>query len=263
MSGLIIHADDYGLTAGVSEGILEAHARGVVTSTSVLITHATPRELLWLRSEGSLDPGLHCNLTAGAPVRPLSDLPHLISDRGTFAVARVQAPGAAHPSFDFSAVPETELRHELTGQLEAAHAAGLMLTHLDSHHHIHRDPRLFGILLDLAAAHGLGLRTLDAEQRQQCHVRGVPTTGAFLGGWFGAERVTLEHLLGELEAVPQGGAGELMCHPGRNAEPLEALSGYHAPREMELAVLKAPETKAALRERGLRLLSWGDLLPGR
>ncbi len=31
---LIVNADDYGLTAGVSRGILDAHRRGIVTSTT-------------------------------------------------------------------------------------------------------------------------------------------------------------------------------------------------------------------------------------
>ncbi len=33
---LIVNADDYGLTEGISLGILRAHREGIVTSTSVL-----------------------------------------------------------------------------------------------------------------------------------------------------------------------------------------------------------------------------------
>ena len=34
---LIVNADDYGLTPGVSRGILEAHLKGIVTSTTVMM----------------------------------------------------------------------------------------------------------------------------------------------------------------------------------------------------------------------------------
>lgn len=36
MKYVIINADDYGLTAGVTYGILETHLQGVVTSTTAL-----------------------------------------------------------------------------------------------------------------------------------------------------------------------------------------------------------------------------------
>ena len=39
---LIVNADDYALSPGVSRGILEAHARGVVTSTTALVN--TPEQ---------------------------------------------------------------------------------------------------------------------------------------------------------------------------------------------------------------------------
>ena len=40
MKLVIINADDFGLTDGVNRGILDAHHRGVVTSTSLLANGA-------------------------------------------------------------------------------------------------------------------------------------------------------------------------------------------------------------------------------
>jgi predicted glycoside hydrolase/deacetylase ChbG (UPF0249 family) len=39
---LIVNADDYGRTAGVVEGILQAHQQGIVTSTTAMMRLATP-----------------------------------------------------------------------------------------------------------------------------------------------------------------------------------------------------------------------------
>src|SRR3989440_1982544 len=66
---LVVNADDFGLSPGVTDGILEAHAAGVVSSVSVLVNapgweHAVAA----LRGTESLGVGLHLNLTAGEPV---------------------------------------------------------------------------------------------------------------------------------------------------------------------------------------------------
>ncbi len=42
---LIVNADDFGLTEGVSRGILEAHRRGIVTSTTLLVNGPNGRPL--------------------------------------------------------------------------------------------------------------------------------------------------------------------------------------------------------------------------
>ena len=41
---LIVNADDFGASAGVNRGILECHTRGVVTSTSLMVTGRAVRE---------------------------------------------------------------------------------------------------------------------------------------------------------------------------------------------------------------------------
>src|SRR3989442_4639335 len=71
---LVVNADDFGLSAGVNRGVLEAHEAGVVSSVSVLVnapgwTDAVQR----LRDLGSpllpgLGIGLHLNLTTGRPI---------------------------------------------------------------------------------------------------------------------------------------------------------------------------------------------------
>src|SRR2546429_5819148 len=75
---LVVNADDFGLSPGVTDGILEAHAAGVVSSVSVLVNapgwaHAVAA----LPGAGStLGAGLHLNLTAGEPVSSGGSLVH-------------------------------------------------------------------------------------------------------------------------------------------------------------------------------------------
>ena len=42
---LIVNADDLGLSAGVNRGIVEAHARGIVTSASLMVRQPAARQV--------------------------------------------------------------------------------------------------------------------------------------------------------------------------------------------------------------------------
>jgi len=60
MRYLIVNADDFGLSAGVNRGIFEAHRRGVVTSTSLMVNRPGCDEAVALARElPELDLGLH------------------------------------------------------------------------------------------------------------------------------------------------------------------------------------------------------------
>src|SRR2546426_820762 len=66
---LVVNADDFGFSAGVNRGILEAHAAGGGSSVSVLVnTPGWPGARGRVRAiGGALGGGLHLNLTTGAP----------------------------------------------------------------------------------------------------------------------------------------------------------------------------------------------------
>ena len=83
---LIVNADDYAMSPGVSRGILEAHARGVVTSTTALVNTPGAKEALAAARAGApaLGLGLHVNLSFGRPVLPPSAVPSLVGDEGHF-----------------------------------------------------------------------------------------------------------------------------------------------------------------------------------
>jgi predicted glycoside hydrolase/deacetylase ChbG (UPF0249 family) len=65
---LIVNADDFGLTPGVSAGILSAHRHGIVSSTTLLATAAIDAEQLAELRDSSLGVGIHVNLTLGRPL---------------------------------------------------------------------------------------------------------------------------------------------------------------------------------------------------
>src|SRR6185312_13178749 len=60
MRNAIVNADDFGASAGTNRGIVECHARGVLTSTSMMVTGAAVDEAVELsRAHPDLAIGLH------------------------------------------------------------------------------------------------------------------------------------------------------------------------------------------------------------
>lgn len=118
---LIVNADDFGASPGTNRGILEAHLRGIVTSTSLLVSAAASAEAAEM---ADLAPDLSVGLHA--------DLDGVGADQVTTALER---------------------------QLDRFDAlTGTEPTHLDTHHDTHRLPGVFPAVLEFARRHGLRLR---------------------------------------------------------------------------------------------------------
>lgn len=252
MRALIVNADDWNLTGGVSRGILEAHRRGVVTSTTALVNLPVDEALLAeLLATPTLGVGLHLNLTWGRPLSPPEAVPSLVDEEGRFRRDPQAAAARAKP---------LEARQELEAQLETFAALfGRPPTHLDSHHHLHRHPPLDELVLDLALATGLPLRNQDPGFRDRLRQRGLATPDHFLGDVGTDPYWTVSRLLHTLARLEEG-VTELMCHPGQYDEAL-APSRYGRQRAAELAALADPEVRSTVERLGIRLLHFGALRP--
>lgn len=273
---LVINADDFGFAPGVNRGIVEAHRRGTLSSTSMLVNTPSFAEAAVLaRETPALGVGLHFNLVSG---RPLTDVPTLADPRtGHFhslaALARRAFVGR---------VSAEDVRRECDAQLAALSRAGIAITHLDSHRHAHALPGVLPAVLAsaraaririvrkpldqptadaVASAKMLALhaswrvasRTLGAEDREL--LRGAPSfRGIALQGARDVER----RLLAQLDHLPAG-ATEIMLHPGYDDETLAAQDPYRAERERELAALQSPLVAERLERSDIRLVTFAAL----
>jgi predicted glycoside hydrolase/deacetylase ChbG (UPF0249 family)/aminoglycoside phosphotransferase (APT) family kinase protein len=121
---LIVNADDFGSTTGVNRGILEAHARGIVTSTSLMVEAPAAREAaLASREAPALGIGLHVDLGRTPPA-------------------------------DADGVRRLLLRQAERFEL----LMGRTPTHLDSHRNAHLDPVALPEFVALAQRLGIPLR---------------------------------------------------------------------------------------------------------
>jgi chitin disaccharide deacetylase len=247
---LIVNADDFGLTDGVSRGILRAHREGLVTSTTVLASLPAHAELDDAAGESAgLGLGLHFNLTLGRPVSPPETVGSLVDAEGRFGRDLAALQERARPD---------EVRRECEAQIEAfARRFGRGPTHLDSHHHAHRVPRVMDAVVDVVLAARLPLRSQDSGFRDGLRRRGIVTTDSFVGDAQAEPYWTTERLLDQLATLPLG-LTELMCHPGIFDESL-AYSRYGRQRDVELAALCDREARATVERLDIRLCHFGAL----
>ncbi|MEN8181694.1 MAG: ChbG/HpnK family deacetylase [Myxococcota bacterium] len=118
---LIVNGDDFGMSPGVSRGIVDAHRRGILTSTSLMVERPAAAEAAALAREApELSVGLHLELDGSAPADPRK-------------------------------ATQDQLRRfeQLMGRPP---------THLDSHHDVHQDPRVLPEVLEATRPLGIPVR---------------------------------------------------------------------------------------------------------
>ena len=247
---LIVNADDFNLTEGVTRGILDGHRHGIITSTTVMVNLpglASSRDLA--RDAPGLGLGLHVNLTLGAPVLAAGAVPSLVDASGRFVRDRERVGEVGVPS---------EIRDEAAAQAKRFEEAfGRRPTHMDTHYHMHRLPRVLAAVLEVAADLGLPVRAVTPEMAIQIRRRGLPAADRMVGDVGPDAYWTVERLVTFIQTAEEG-VTELMCHPGHADEAL-SVSTYREQREGELRALCDPRVKAELAAAGVRLINYKEL----
>jgi predicted glycoside hydrolase/deacetylase ChbG (UPF0249 family) len=227
---LVVNADDFGLSPGVNRGILEAHARGILTSASLMVRRAAAEDaLMRARFAEGLGIGLHLDL-----------------GEWRYSSGRWQVVEQVVDPDDPEAVA-LEVDRQI-GRFVSL--VGRAPTHLDSHQHVHlQEPARSAVL---ARGQSLGVPVRNCTP-------GVRFRGEFYGqdakGTSCLEHVGVDALMRVLTSLPAG-VTELGCHPGY-AEGL--TDPYTREREVELRALCDPEVHESVRTQEIRLLSYGTL----
>jgi chitin disaccharide deacetylase len=247
---LIVNADDFNLTEGVTRGIADAHRYGIVTSTTVMVNlPGLERSRDLAREAPRLGVGLHLNLTFGPSVLPPVQVTSLVDGAGWFIRDPAHAGEAGDPS---------EIQGEMAAQAERFEAVfGARPSHLDTHHNLHRYPRVFEVLLDLADGLDIPVRALTPEMASLIRERRLPAVDRAVGD-VGIDAYWTADRLRSILATIRDGITELVCHPGY-ADAALSISSYCGQREVELRALRDPGVKGVLAEGGFRCIGYGEL----
>ena len=154
MGRLIVNADDFGLTSGVNRAVVELHADGVLTSTTLMAREQATDEAIEIGlATPSLGVGCHVVLIDGTPVLPAQQIPSLVDKRtGRFPYSL----GTFLSRLFSGRMPAAEIEAEAAAQIGLLRSRGLRLTHIDSHKHTHMFPGVLRPLLRAARAAGIG-----------------------------------------------------------------------------------------------------------
>jgi hypothetical protein len=293
---LVLNADDAGVDAARDAAILEAAAKGVVRSASVVANGATAEAFVAAaRRVGTLSLGLHVNLTAG---RALAGRAFTLTDAdGAFLgrkdlVWRRAVDGQVDP---------LEVEREVVSQWRRLKALGVEPDHVDGHHHVHVLPGVaegvVAALLEVRAQvfvrvpaevmpppgtpsvtePAIPLGTMVLSRARLAQVRAGHTGLAALGAHADAFRGLLRKglrttegftglafgaapsaaALRALVASAPGGTIEAMVHPGRI--PGGGVHSTDPRRDEERRALLDPALPEGLAEDGVAIASFRDL----
>ncbi len=227
---LVVNADDFGQSEGITRGIIQAHERGIVTSASLMVLWpAAINAAAYARTRGGLSTGLHV------------DLGEWLWSDGVWQ-CRYQ-----RVDIDDRHAVEREVRAQLE---RCRDLLGRNPTHLDSHQHVHRREPVRSTLAQIANELGVPLRHLTPGIRYCGDFYGQTATGEAR-----PDSITVDALVWSLVNLEQG-VTELACHPGY-AEDVDTI--YQKERGVEVRTLCADEVRAVFADQHIQLTSFDSL----
>lgn len=274
---LIVNADDYAYSPGISRGILDAARDGVVTATGVMATAPDFEEhAARLADAPGLDVGVHLNLTHGRPLTSRMRDRLAAWNRESF----VRKAGTARRILT-GRLSVDDVEEEWSAQVERCRDAGLQVRFLNSHEHMHTLPPLAKLVRRLADnLHVPYVRRLSPEWSESrtpaaiarssvahslewVNRRGGGTPAPELLGLSRSGRLDLSFVERRIRRLRAGRVYELMCHPGYYVPGEiddEYVLSYHD-WEGELAMLRSEEMRDLLTANGVQLVGYRDLVP--
>jgi hypothetical protein len=258
---LVLHADDMGMMHSVNKATIEALNNKWITSASILVPCPWfPEAARYAQEHPEWDLGIHLALTS--EWTPQRWRPMAFGSKGS---SLTDADGYLPPTAD-KVLPQAdhaEIEKELRTQVEAALAAGLKITHLDTHMWAvgRVAPEVY---LKLGRAYGVPVLAdhdvltppgMDSESVLIDRVLALEP-GVATERWVNA----YENILRPLPP----GVYQLIVHLAYANEEMQAATYDHADwgaqwRQNDFDMVKNPEFRKFLNDQGFVLVSWRDL----
>lgn len=152
---VIINADDYGISRHVNEEIHRYVEKGIISSTTIMANMPNVEDVveLYHSFKDTISFGIHLNLTEGCPLR----YSQLLLDEGFY----IEGDGKIlfyGKTFDYKKITDAmkkEIEKELNCQLEKLENFGVVLSHFDSHQHVHFHKEIISTFIKVAKRHNI------------------------------------------------------------------------------------------------------------
>ena len=235
---VIVNADDFGLTQGGNEAIVKCFKEGILTSTTLMATTLFTKDAIQKAKENpDLGVGVHMVLTTLKPI--LNTHTNIVDENGDF-------------HWKMETIDETidldEVYREWDAQI-ASIAKHIDITHLDSHHHVHLNPYLDGVVQKLSEKYQVPYRSEKTSLPNE----------VFVDGGFYKDGATEEYLINLFENKEHE-VVDIMTHPAYVDDYLMSISSYATWREDELKILSNPKLKQKAINMGIELISYRELV---
>jgi len=264
---LVIHADDLGMNHSVNRAIFQALENGWVTSASILVPCPWfPEVARWAREHPDADLGIHQALNSEwtdfrwGPVSSKDRVPSLLDPQGYLPLETPEVARNAKPS---------EVEEELRAQIERARAAGIHVTHLDTHMGaLFGTPELFAVYRKMGQSYKLPI--LQAEEGSHAPQSGVtqPTDGLVIQKVIEmepgvAEKDWFDWYKKQLAPLSPG-VYQVIVHLAYDNDEMRGATWDHpdwgaAWRQHDLDMVKSAEFKQFLKDQGFVLVTWKEL----
>jgi predicted glycoside hydrolase/deacetylase ChbG (UPF0249 family) len=264
---LIVNGDDFGMNHATNEGTLKALKNGALTSSTIMVCCPWFEEAADMaRKNPKANLGVHTTLTSEwgrykwGPVLGRSAVPSLCTDKGYFH-------GEVFDIYATSSLDEAE--KEVRAQIDKMLAAGIDVTHIDSHMGAMQYDAVYheryiriadsydlpcrlpgrDILLALGQEHLLDLAKELNVLGPEVLYMGDPDSIEGTEAWF-KDRIS---------NIEKGKVSEMYIHCAVDAPEMHATTGSTQRRVADTEFFSDPATLIWIREQGIELISYREL----
>ncbi|GIQ58322.1 carbohydrate deacetylase [Flavobacterium collinsii] len=267
---LIIHADDAGLSHSENQATIKTLQNGFVNSYSIMTPCPWFFEMAnFAKNNPQYDCGVHLTLTCEwknykfGPVLPLSEVSSLTDQNGHFYKSRADFKNHAKPS---------EIKKELTAQIEKALQFGIQPTHLDSHMcSIGVTPEILEIYKELGRQYNLPVfinkqfvESISLSNEEYNFDDMLLTDNLLIGYYNDFEKGELRNSYSKAldNAIP--GLNVFLLHPAYDDFEMQGITVNHpnfgsAWRQIDFDFFTSEECGRKLKENNIQLVTWREI----
>src|SRR5437899_1599862 len=149
---LIVNADDFGRSHSINQAVINAHREGILTTGSLMVNEPACEEAVAMARENPcLGVGLHLSLLCGRSALAPERIPGLVNEKAEFG----NEPAAVGFRYFSRRSLHEQLRAEIHEQFKRFRATGLVMDHVNGYLHMHLNPTIFRILMEVANMRGM------------------------------------------------------------------------------------------------------------